>query len=116
MLLLLTQTSAIAVAPSPLSTPLGAWLAIIVAALAILGGVYRLGVTQADVRNMKSNVESELRNLSHKLDAITRHIEDSRELQLQSASWRATTDSRLQHLENAEIDRRVGPSDRRNHP
>lgn len=111
--LFLFAQAAVAISPAPLSTPLGAWLAIIAGALAILGGAYRLGAVHADVRNLKTNVDGSLRNVAEKLDDIARHIEESRAHVLDAATWRERTDGRLQHLENADIDRRSGPPDRR---
>lgn len=95
-MLFLIQT-AVAVAPAPVLS-LGEWLAIIAAAVAIGGVVYRTGVNTAETRHVKSSVDEKLSGVLEKLEKIAEFIEESMKLRVAWADWRGTTTQRIEEV------------------
>lgn len=94
---LLQAASATAVvAPGP---SLGEWIAYTVAAIGIVGAIYRLGMNTADTRNLKSSVTGALASMDKKLDAIAQHIDGSQAQRVDDAEWKGDINSRLGTVE-----------------
>ena len=81
--------------PDPTSAGSLAWLPEAVAAIAVAGGVFKLGLLHADSKNLRSSLESEIKQIREVMAKILEFIEDSQKLRVSWGGFRTLTEETL---------------------